>query len=104
MSGPLNPPRFPVKSPQGFSVRVIIAGMNFDQSNLLALPSMARRLRVPSRWLRAEALAGRVPCLNAGGRLLFHAPAVEAALIERANLPAGSISVGAGAAEITIIQ
>jgi hypothetical protein len=35
-------------------------------------------------WLRAEAEAGRIPCLRAGRRLLFDVQAVEAALIRRA--------------------
>jgi hypothetical protein len=40
---------------------------------------------VPYRWLRAEAEAGRVPCLMAGGRILCDHAAVEAALLERAK-------------------
>jgi hypothetical protein len=52
---------------------------------LLPLPLMARRLRVPTSWLRAEALAGRVPCLRAGRALLFCPAAVEAALARRAG-------------------
>jgi hypothetical protein len=51
---------------------------------LLPLGPMARRLRVPVAWLRAEAEAGRVPCLLAGRVLLFAPQAVEAALVARA--------------------
>jgi len=51
---------------------------------LLPLRFMPRRLRVPAKWLRAEALAGRFPHLKAGGQLLFNPVAVEAALSERA--------------------
>jgi len=53
---------------------------------------MARRLRVAVGWLRAEADAGRVPCLRAGNRYLFSAEAVERVLAERAateQQPAG---------------
>ncbi len=53
-------------------------------SDLLTLPAMARHLRVTQTWLRAEAEAGRVPALDAGGRLLFNVPAVERVLSERA--------------------
>jgi hypothetical protein len=35
-------------------------------------------------WLRQEALAGRIPCLRVGRKLLFNAEAVKAALYERA--------------------
>lgn len=55
-----------------------------DTPTLLPLRFMARRLRVPAKWLRAEALAGRLPHLNADGQLLFNPVAVEAALIARA--------------------
>jgi hypothetical protein len=54
-------------------------------SELLSLPLAARRLRVPAGWLRSEALAGRVPVLRAGRRLLFNVDAVRAALLERAK-------------------
>ena len=50
---------------------------------------MARRLRVPVKWLRAEAEAGRVPCLKADKALLFDPLAVERTLLERAQQAAG---------------
>jgi hypothetical protein len=53
-------------------------------SELLSLPRAARRLGVSSRWLKAEAVAGRVPCLRADSRFLFDADALTAALRERA--------------------
>ena len=46
---------------------------------------MARSLKVTATWLRAEADAGRVPCLKAGTRYLFLPDAVTAALAERAG-------------------
>ena len=56
------------------------------ENELLTLPQLARRLKVSQRWLRDEAEAGRIPCLNAGsGRYLFSSTAVERALLERAN-------------------
>lgn len=48
---------------------------------------VARRLRVPIRWLRAEAEASRIPCLRAEGQFLCDIEAVEAALLERARKP-----------------
>jgi hypothetical protein len=52
---------------------------------LLPLSQAARWLRVPTRWLRAEAEAGRLPSLDAGGRRLFNLPAVEKVLAKRAS-------------------
>jgi len=49
----------------------------------MALRAMARRLRVPATWLRAEAYAGRLPHLRAGTSLLFDPEAVERVLHER---------------------
>jgi hypothetical protein len=51
---------------------------------LLSLVRMARRLGITARWLRAEADAGRVPCLCADARYLFAAAAVERVLAGRA--------------------
>ena len=46
---------------------------------------MARHIRVPVAWLRAEAEAGRVPHLRAGTQLLFDPETVERVLLERAQ-------------------
>ena len=37
------------------------------------------------RWLRAEAQAGRIPCIDADGALLFHPETVERVLLKRAR-------------------
>lgn len=55
------------------------------ETNLLSLRFMARHLRVPQKWLRAQAEAGLIPHLDAGGQLLFNPEAVEAVLLERAR-------------------
>jgi hypothetical protein len=52
---------------------------------LLPLNPTARSLRVPARWLRAEAEAGRIPHLKAGRVLLFDVDAVERVLLDRAR-------------------
>jgi hypothetical protein len=54
-------------------------------ANLLTLPALATRLRLPREWLRQESLAGRIPCLRVGRRLLFNLGAVETALAIRAG-------------------
>ena len=56
-------------------------------TRLLPLNIVARRLRLPVRWLQAEAEAGRVPCLRAGNAFLCDPEAIEAALLERARRP-----------------
>jgi hypothetical protein len=53
---------------------------------LVRLTVAARQLRLPHKWLRAEAAAGRIPCLRAGDQILCDVEAVEAALLERARL------------------
>jgi hypothetical protein len=45
---------------------------------------MARQLRVPVRWLKAEAEAGRIPHVQAERVFLFDPVAVEAVLVDRA--------------------
>jgi excisionase family DNA binding protein len=53
-------------------------------SDLLTLHQMAARLRLPRVWLREEALAGRLPCMRVGRKLLFNLSTVERILAERA--------------------
>ena len=55
------------------------------QSKLLPVGPTARRFRVPVRWLRAEAEAGRIPHVKAERVLLFDPEAVERVLLERAQ-------------------
>lgn len=54
-------------------------------SRLLPLNVIARRLRVPVRWLRSEAEAGRIPSLRADNQYLCEFEAVEAVLLQRAR-------------------
>ena len=58
---------------------------NKTSGSFLPVAHAASRLGVPAKWLRAEAAAGRVPCLRAGRRLLMNPQAVEAALLARAQ-------------------
>ena len=55
------------------------------QPKLLPVGPTARFLRVPIKWLRDEAEAGRVPHLKAERALLFDPHAVERVLVERAQ-------------------
>jgi len=52
---------------------------------LVNLVGLARDLRLPVSWLKAEALAGRIPCLKVGRRLRFNKKAVENTLAKRAE-------------------
>lgn len=63
-----------------------------DSPDLLPLVRLARRLRVPQRWLRLEADAGRIPHLRAGSGYLFSVSAVERILAERASQMQGVAS------------
>ncbi|MBX3408125.1 MAG: hypothetical protein KF869_15325 [Phycisphaeraceae bacterium] len=49
----------------------------------LNLGAMARHLRVPANWLRAEANAGRIPHLRAGSALLFDPEVVKRIVFDR---------------------
>ena len=45
---------------------------------------LARILQLPCEWLKAEANAGRLPCLRIGNRFRFNVDAVKSALAEQA--------------------
>ena len=55
------------------------------EKRLLPAGPMARRLRVSVRWIKAEADAGRLPCVKAETVYLFDADTVEAILTSRAK-------------------
>jgi hypothetical protein len=55
------------------------------KTTLLPLGPMARLLGVTTRWLRAEAEAGRLPHVPADKTILFDADLVERLLGERAR-------------------
>ena len=55
-----------------------------DTPTLIPLRFAARRLRIPMRWLRGEALACRIPCLDADGMKLVDPVAESHALAARA--------------------
>jgi hypothetical protein len=59
--------------------------MSTTPAILLPLGLTARTLSVPPAWLRAEADAGRIPCLRAGKAYLFDVDLVERLLLERAR-------------------
>lgn len=42
-----------------------------ESKELLPLAVMAKRLRVPSKWLKERAVDGDIPALRAGNRWLF---------------------------------
>ena len=52
----------------------------------LGLHDLAAQLGLSIAWLKAEASAGRLPCLRAGRRLLFDRAAVERAIALRASV------------------
>jgi hypothetical protein len=64
-----------------------------QSESFLPLWRAAVRLGVPAAWLRAEANAGRVPCLRAGRRLLVNPSAVERALLERTQTTGRTVEV-----------
>jgi len=55
-----------------------------SKPKLLPVGPMARRLRVPVRWLRSEAEAGRIPHVKADTAILFNPAKVEQVLLRRA--------------------
>ena len=62
-------------------------------TSVVTLSGLAARLRLPRRWLRQQAIAGRIPCLRVGRRFLFSPAAVEEAL---ARLALGKEGVSRG--------
>ena len=56
-----------------------------EQPVLANLGRLALELRLPRSWLKAEAEAGRIPCLRIGRQFRFDAAAVKRTLAMRAG-------------------
>ena len=57
-----------------------------ETSELLPLGTMAAMVGVTQKWLRGEAESGRLPHLNADGRLLFDEATIHRLLRDRATV------------------
>ena len=63
-----------------------------NENRIVPLGVMARLVHVPTRWLRAEAEAGRIPALRAGDRFVFCPDVVSRIVAERAAQASGEAS------------
>lgn len=63
----------------------MLADMENFSSQLLSLPALAEALKIPQRWIKAEADAGRIPHLRIGRRYRFNRATVVAVLSRRAG-------------------
>ena len=52
---------------------------------LLTSRQMGRHLRLPWQWIEAEAKGGRLPHINANGKLLFGPGVVETVVVKLAQ-------------------
>jgi hypothetical protein len=62
-----------------------------QNKKFLNLFGLARELNLPVKWLKTEALAGRIPCLKIGRHLRFNKKAVENSLTERAKMGGNNV-------------
>lgn len=62
-----------------------------NNKGLVDIGQLAARLKLPIRWLKTEAKAGRLPCLRVGRRWFFDALTVDQTLAERASRRAGEV-------------
>ena len=51
----------------------------------VTLNQLSHELNLPAAWLRAQAKAGRIPCLRVGRRLVFDPELVLRVLSERSQ-------------------
>ena len=56
------------------------------EAELVPVQTAAARIGVPRAWLKKEALAGRIPCLQAGSRILVDFAQVKQLLAKRVKL------------------
>ena len=56
---------------------------------LTDVDGLAKRFGLPAHWFKAEAVAGRLPCLKVGRHYRFNPEAVERVLAKRAAREVG---------------
>ena len=54
------------------------------KDNLISIGQLSRKLNISVVWLRVQADKGVLPCVNAGGKLLFNIEAVKSRLADLA--------------------
>jgi len=59
--------------------------MHATTNQLVPIALIARQLRVPVKWLRAQADAGRIPHIRAGNQILAQFDGVHSALLARVS-------------------
>lgn len=55
------------------------------ETSFVSLLRLVQLTGLPAEWLKAEAIAGRLPHLKIGRRLMFNPELVEQALLDRAG-------------------
>jgi len=58
--------------------------MDNAENNLITIGQLSRKLKISVLWLKQQADKGVLPCMNAGGRLLFNLDAVTETLAKLA--------------------
>ena len=58
--------------------------MKNAKDNLISIGQLSRKLKISVVWLKAQADKGVLPCISAGGKLLFNLRAVKNKLAELA--------------------
>jgi hypothetical protein len=59
--------------------------MNNERKKLIGLIGLSRELRLPTKWLKQQAVIGAIPCLRVGRRTFFSVSAVEQAIVSMAE-------------------
>lgn len=54
------------------------------KNNLISIGQLSRKLKISVVWLKAQADKGILPCINAGGKLLFNLETIKNILAELA--------------------
>lgn len=60
-----------------------------DEKLIVDLDGLARKLGLSKAWLKAEAVAGRIPSLKAGHQRIFNLDAVTQAIAKQAATATG---------------
>lgn len=71
-----------------------------DESNLCDLHALTEHLKLPLWWIKAEAKAGRIPCLQIGRQFLFN----RASVIKELSLRAARETCRSNSKEVALAR
>lgn len=75
-----------------FTHMIVNTGVMSTSKPFVSLHTLSQQLGLPAAWIKAQAVAGKIPSLRTGRRLMFNQTDVQHVLLKRANSNAARVT------------